>query len=76
MCKKTKSADKGDPKKSGNRVEEEMAVEQEKVGLKISFIEINRVDPTFSQIDRKTLVLRSALQANLGSLCCIRRGRY
>ena len=80
MCtlENTKSAVKGDPKKSGCSVEVHRKFEQVETGIKISLLGIDQKERkfTFARIEKKTLVMRLALQFYHGSLFDLRSSRY
>ena len=75
MFRKGKSAVEGDPKKGGSGIEMEAGVELEEVGLEVSLVGIHCEERglTFARIERKTPVLRPALQSNQSSLCSLHR---
>ena len=77
MLRKGKSAVEGDPKKSWSGIETEAGAEQEEVGPEASLVEIHREEGglTFARIERKTPVLRPALQSKQSSLCGLHRSR-
>ena len=71
MSRKGKSAVEGDLKKGWSGIETEAGVEKEQVVLEVSLMAIHREKRgrTFARIERKTPVLRSALQSKQYSLC-------
>ena len=72
-----KSTVKGDPKKSWSWIETEMRADKEEVGLQVSLMGIHCEEGglTFARIERKTPVLRPALQSKQSSLCGLHRSR-
>ena len=71
MLRKGKSVVKSDPKESWSWIETEAGAEKEEVGLEVSLVEIYSEEGglTFARIERKTPVLRPALQSKQSSLC-------
>ena len=70
MLRKGKSAVEGDPKKCWSGIETEAGAEEEEVGLEISLVGIHSKEGglTLAWIERKTPVLRPALQSKQSSL--------
>ena len=76
MFSKGKCAVEGDPKKSWSGIETEAGAEyEEEVGLEDSLVGIHWEEGglTFARIERKTPVLRPALQSKQSSLCGLHR---
>ena len=75
MFSKEKSAVEGDPKKSWSGTQTDTGDELEEIGLEASLVGIHREEGgiTFSQIERKTPVLRPTLQSKQSSLCGLHR---
>ena len=75
MFRKGMIAVEGDPKKSWSGIETEAAIELEEVGLEVNLVGIHWKEGglTFAWIERKTTVLRPALQSKQSSLCGLHR---
>ena len=75
MPRKGKSAVEGDPKKSWSGIKTEAGAEQEEAGLEVSLAGIHRKEggPTPARTERKTPVLRPALQSKQSSPCGLHR---
>ena len=75
MCRKGKSAVERDPRKVVMKLKQKESL-MKGMGLEIGLIEINRKEETcmFGRIERKTSILRSALQSTYTSLSNLQQG--